>query len=146
MSNFETDIESGSWSGSKRWAQPRCPLTRGHCAQIWFISIQLSRRSSIFSVSHIFCRQIRIQKLSTTQMPLHEGNIMSKFGSNPSNRLGGVAFFLNCGRRQMTDAAVWQYLIWPLARWAKNVKFWDRHRIRILIRIQKLSTTQMHPH
>ena len=75
---------------------PDAPPLGEHCAQVWFKSIQPSRRSSVLSVSHIFCSQIRIliriQKLSTPQMPPHQGSIVPKFGSIPSNRLGGVAF------------------------------------------------------
>ena len=103
---------------------PEAPTLGEHCVQVWFKSIQPSRRSSVLSVSHIFCCQIRIliriQKLSTTQMPPHQRNIVSKFGSNPSNRLGGVAF---CGYHILSH-------------------FFGS---QIRIRIQKLSTTQMPP-
>ena len=106
---------------------PNAPSLGEHCAQVWLKSIQPSRRSSVLSVSHIYCRQIRIliriQKLSTPQMPPHQGSIVPKFGSNPSNRLGGVAF------------GVYHIL-----------SHFFGSQIRIQIRIQKLSTTQMPPH
>ena len=52
MSNSETDIESGSWSGSKNWAHPKRTPLGEHCVQVWFNSIQPSRRSSVLRLSH----------------------------------------------------------------------------------------------